>query len=255
MSYKMERKGRYAGKLGMQYKYFGLDTKEAAFDAKNRTISGYAAVFGNRDKAGDVLLKGCFAKSIRERGPESTANDKILMLWMHDMSEPIGKVVKLEEDDKGLYFEAKIDEIELGDRAINQLESGTLNQFSIGYSYVWENCEWEDDTNTLYVKEVKLYELSVVSIGCNAETEYLGLKSAEDYDEAYEKLERELQQACQHMSTTKQQRIMTIVAKAMSLAASRPEGVKTIPPGKRGADGGGRRENKSIFDKLKLKEV
>ena len=255
MSYKMERKGRYAGKLGMQYKYFGLDTKEAAFDAKNRTISGYAAVFGNRDKAGDVLLKGCFAKSIRERGPESTANDKILMLWMHDMSEPIGKVVKLEEDDKGLYFEAKIDEIELGDRAIKQLESGTLNQFSIGYSYVWENCRWDNDTDTTYAGEVKLYELSVVSIGCNAETEYLGLKSAEDYDEAYEKLERELQQACQHMSTTKQQRIMTIVAKAMSLAASRPEGVKTIPPGKRGADGGGRRENKSIFDKLKLKEV
>lgn len=255
MSYKMERKGRYAGKLGMQYKYFGLDTKEAAFDAKNRTISGYAAVFGNRDKAGDVLLKGCFAKSIRERGPESTANDKILMLWMHDMSEPIGKVVKLEEDDKGLYFEAKIDEIELGDRAIKQLESGTLNQFSIGYSYVWENCRWDNDTGTTYVGEVKLYELSVVSIGCNAETEYLGLKSAEDYDEAYEKLERELQQACQHMSTTKQQRIMTILAKAMSLAASRPEGVKTIPPDKRGADGGGRRENKSIFDKLKLKEV
>lgn len=255
MSYKMERKGRYTGKVGMQYKYFGLDTKEAAFDAKNRTISGYAAVFGNRDKAGDVLLKGCFAKSIRERGPESTANDKILMLWMHDMSEPIGKVVKLEEDDKGLYFEAKIDEIELGDRAIKQLESGTLNQFSIGYSYVWENCRWDNDTDTTYVGEVKLYELSVVSIGCNAETEYLGLKSAEDYDEAYEKLERELQQACQHMSTTKQQRIMTIVAKAMSLAASRPEGVKTIPPGKRGADGGGRRENKSIFDKLKLKEV
>lgn len=251
----MERKGRYTGKVGMQYKYFGLDTKEAAFDAKNRTISGYAAVFGNRDKAGDVLLKGCFAKSIRERGPESTANNKILMLWMHDMSEPIGKVVKLEEDDKGLYFEAKIDDIELGDRAIKQLESGTLNQFSIGYSYVWENCRWDNDTDTTYVGEVKLYELSVVSIGCNAETEYLGLKSAEDYDEAYEKLERELQQACQHMSTTKQQRIMTLLAKAMSLAASRPEGVKTIPPGKREADGGGRRENKSIFDKLKLKEV
>ena len=174
MSYKMERKGRYTGKVGMQYKYFGLQLKKEDFDEKSRTISGYAAVFGNRDKAGDVLVKGCFSKSIRERGPESQANDKILLLWMHDMSEPIGKVMKLEEDERGLYFEAKIDEIELGDRAIKQLESGTLNQFSIGYSYVWENCEWEDDTNTLYVKEVKLYELSVVSIGCNAETEYLG---------------------------------------------------------------------------------
>ncbi len=255
MSYKMERKGRYTGKVGMQYKYFGLQMKKEDFDEKSRTISGYAAVFGNRDKAGDVLVKGCFSKSIRERGPESQANDKILLLWMHDMSEPIGKVMRLEEDERGLYFEAKIDEIELGDRAIKQLESGTLNQFSIGYSYVWENCEWEDDTNTLYVKEVKLYELSVVSIGCNAETEYLGLKSAEDYEEAYAKLDKEVNQLCSTLSTGKQQKIMTLLAKAMSLAASRPEGVKTIPPGKRGADGGGRRENKSIFDKLKLKEV
>lgn len=250
----MNRKGKYEGKLGMQYKYFGLDTKEAAFDAKSRTISGYAAVFGNRDKAGDVLIKGCFGKSIRERGPESAANDKILLLWMHDMSEPIGKIVKLEEDEKGLYFEAKIDEIELGDRAIKQLESGTLNQFSIGYSYVWDSCEWDYEDDTLYVKEVKLYEISVVSIGCNAETEYLGLKSAEDYDEAYEKLERELQQACQHMGTAKQQRIMAIVTKAMSLAASRPEGVKDLTPAKREADGRGKdRDKKSIFDKLKMK--
>ena len=82
------------------------------------------------------MIKGCFSKSIQERGIESSANDKIIFLWMHKMDEPIGKITKLVEDDKGLYFEAEIDKIQLGDRAINQLESGTLNQFSIGYSYV-----------------------------------------------------------------------------------------------------------------------
>mgnify|MGYP000258095049 CR=1 FL=1 len=38
------------------------------------------------------------------------------------------------------------------------------------------------------MKEVKLYEISVVSIGCNGETEYLGLKSIEDAEKAYEEL-------------------------------------------------------------------
>ena len=72
-----------------------------------------------------------------KEGPQSQANDKIILLWMHDMSEPLGFITELKEDDRGLYFEARIDEIELGDRAIKQLESGTLNQFSIGYEYVW----------------------------------------------------------------------------------------------------------------------
>ena len=39
---------------------------------------------------------------------------------------------------KGLYFEAVIDDVERGNQAIKQAESGTLNQFSIGYSYVRE---------------------------------------------------------------------------------------------------------------------
>lgn len=128
---------KYKDKMGMQYKLFSINSKDVQYSPESRTISGYAAVFGNMDKAHDILLKGCFFKSINERGPQSQANDKIILLWMHDMSEPLGFITELKEDDRGLYFEARIDEIELGDRAIKQLESGTLNQFSIGYEYVW----------------------------------------------------------------------------------------------------------------------
>ena len=123
---------KYKDKMGMQYKLFSINSKDVQYSPESRTISGYAAVFGNMDKAHDILLKGCFSKSINERGPQSQANDKIILLWMHDMSEPLGFITELKEDDRGLYFEARIDEIELGDRAIKQLESGTLNQFSIG---------------------------------------------------------------------------------------------------------------------------
>ena len=205
-------------KLGKQFKVF--ETKELNWNGESRTISGYAAIFGNVDKVRDVLVKGCFAKSIQDRGPESTANDKIIMLWQHDRKEPIGKITVLKEDDRGLYFEAVIDDVERGNQTLKQLESGTLNQFSIGYSYVWDNCEYDSERDVLIVKEVILYEISVVSIGCNAETEYLGLKSEEN---PYNELKAEIESVCKGLSISKKEEVQTIISKALSLVNFKPE--------------------------------
>lgn len=243
---------KYRGRIGMQHKLFSINSKDMQYNSDSRTISGYAAIFGNKDRSGDILLKGCFAKSISERGPESSANDKIILLWMHDMSEPLGLPTILREDEKGLYFEARIDEIELGDRAIKQLESGTLNQFSIGYEYVWENCEWDYKEDALIVREVKLYEISVVSIGCNGETEYLGLKSVEDCEKAYKELSEEVSSLCKNLSLSKQHKLQNIISKAMSLASFRPENINTPPVGM-GADNDGGSEEKELYKLLKLK--
>lgn len=210
---------KYEGRIGKQFKSF--DVKELSFNGESRTISGYAAIFNNRDKVGDILLKGCFAKSIQDRGPESQANDKIIMLWQHHMDEPIGKITVLVEDEKGLYFEAVIDDVERGNQALKQLESGTLNQFSFGYSYVREKCEYDQEHDALIVKEVVLYEISVVSIGCNGETEYLGLKS-EGID-PYEDLYKEIESAIKGLSIRKKEEIQTIIRKALSLGQFKPE--------------------------------
>ena len=242
---------KYEGRMGMRHKEF--PTKEYTYDGESRTISGYAAIFGNIDKVRDRLVKGCFANSILERGPQSGANDKILLLWQHDMSEPIGRITVLREDDKGLYFEAVIDDIETGDRALKQLESGTLNQFSIGYNYVWEKCDWDDEDACLVVKEVKLYEISVVSIGCNGETEYLGLKSQEDMEQAYAELEREIASFSSRWGVQKQQKLQNIIAKAVSLATFGAESKAHVPPAGGGADSLGQGEIKSLFNSIKMK--
>ena len=210
---------KYEGRIGKQFKEFAV--KELSYNGESRTISGYAAIFNNRDKAGDILLKGCFAKSIQDRGPESQANDKIIMLWQHDQHEPIGKISVLIEDEKGLYFEAVIDDVERGNQAIKQLESGTLNQFSIGYSYVWEKCEYDQERDAFIVKEVVLYEISVVSIGCNGETEYLGLKS--ESTDPYEELKNEIESAIKGLPIRKKDEIQTLVRKALSLGQFKPE--------------------------------
>lgn len=242
-------KDKYKSRLGKQYKSLAFYAKEVMYDSESRTISGYGAVFNNIDKSRDILLKGCFSKSIQERGPESSANDKIIMLWMHDMHEPIGHITVLREDDRGLYFEAVIDDVERGNQALKQLESGTLNQFSIGYSYVWEKCEYDGDRDCLLVKEVILYEISVVSIGCNGETEYLGLKSMEEYNNILETLPLEINEVCKGLPVRKKEEVQILIRKAMSLAQYKPVGEPLV---EEGAD------NKKIklFTKpLKLKEV
>lgn len=248
----MDKANKYKGRLGMQYKTFSINSKDVNYDSESRTISGYAAVFGNKDKAGDILIKGCFSKSIQDRGPGSAANDKIIVLWMHDMNEPIGRLTVLYEDDKGLYFEAPIDDVPRGNQAIKQLESGTLNQFSIGYQYVWENCEYDAEKDAFMVKEVKLHEISVVSIGCNGETEYLGLKSIEDAEKAYEKLNAEISEVCSGLSAPKQQKIQRIISKVISLSSFKPENRKESSLEGQKADMHGNKV-KSMFKNLKLK--
>lgn len=204
--------------IGKQFKSF--DIKEYSFDSESRTISGYAAIFNNVDKAHDMLIKGCFAKSIIERGPASTANDKIIFLWMHKMDEPIGRITKLIEDDKGLYFEAIIDQIELGDRTLIQLESGTINQFSFGYDYVWSKCEWVGDV--FVVKEVVLYEISVVSIGCNGDTEYLGLKSTQEIDQIFQNLQEKIIEELKDLPINKKSALLSLFSKSYALGTIKP---------------------------------
>ena len=248
----MDKANKYKGRLGMQYKTFSINSKDVNYDGESRTISGYASVFGNKDKAGDILIKGCFSKSIQDRGPESAANDKIIMLWMHDMEEPIGRFTVLNEDDKGLYFEAVIDDVPRGNQTIKQLESGTLNQFSIGYQYVYEKCMYDAEKDAYIVKEVYLYEISVVSIGCNGETEYLGLKSIEDAEKAYEKLNAEISEVCSGLSAPKQQKIQRIISKVISLSSFKPENRKESSLEGQKADMHGNKV-KSMFKNLKLK--
>lgn len=250
-------KNKYKGRIGKQFKSFSFDTKEVNVQSDSRVISGYAAIFGNIDKAGDMLIKGCFSKSIQERGPESNANDKIIFLYMHDMNEPIGRITKLIEDDRGLYFEAEIDDVDRGNQALKQLESGTLNQFSIGYKYVWEKCEWDDETGAFIVKEVVLYEISVVSIGCNGETEYLGLKTQEDYENKYKELNNEIDEFCKGLNSYRQQKIQQILAKALALAGHKPESeirndnASTLENEEQAA----KSEAKSMFNNFKLKHL
>lgn len=152
-------------------------TKADIMDDEKHVIRVKFASFGNKDSAGDILVKGCFAKSIKERGPQSDTNRKIAFLWQHDIYDPIGKVLEIEELDDGAYATVQLsnfDAVPNAKRAWYQLNDGDINQFSFGFQYVWDKMEYIEEEDAFLVKEVVLHEISVVTLGCNERTEYMG---------------------------------------------------------------------------------
>ena len=200
--------------------YKQISVKDVSIDEESRKISGYAAVYGNKDDDGDILMKGCAAKSIRERGPQSATSRKVAFLWMHDMDNPLGRITTLREDDYGLYFEADIDKgIDICDRVLIQLKSGTLDQFSIGFQYIWEQCEYDVNAQALIVKEINLFETSVVTLGANEMTYFAGMKSSQK-KELIEKTLKETETFIKSLPDHKQFAARQIIAKNISLSGS-----------------------------------
>lgn len=138
-------------------------------DVGSRKVTGYLSSFGNIDSDNDIIVKGAFSKSIAER------RDKIFFLQQHDWSKPLGKFSLLQEDEKGLYFEADIVETSFGLDQIKLYESGLVAEHSIGFQTI----KWDYDANSNIrtIKEVKLYEGSAVTLGANSSTPFTGFKS------------------------------------------------------------------------------
>jgi HK97 family phage prohead protease len=141
-------------------------------------VSGYLAAFGNIDSDRDIIVKGAFSKSIQERGPDSNTHRKIAYLYAHDQKIPLGQFKKLEEQMFGLYYEAVFDKIPFVEQTIKpQMKSGTLNNHSIGYNYVYDKMEYDESQDAFICREINLFEGSVLTLGSNPNTPVVGFKS------------------------------------------------------------------------------
>jgi HK97 family phage prohead protease len=185
-----------------------------------RTIKGYLAIFGKQDVHGTIFVKGAFSKSIQERGPESDSNYKITLLWQHDMRNPIGRITVLREDDKGLYFEAEIDDVEDGNRALKQIQSGTLNQFSFGFRYIWDKVEYDEETESYIVKEVDLIEGSVVTMGSQGDTH--AIRSIEELEQKEMTLKENIELSLKSIPRAKQLELRKSITDYISLLEAKP---------------------------------
>jgi len=147
---------------------------------ESRKVSGYLAQFGIKDSQDDMFIKGCFAKSILEHGPDSASPQKIAYLFNHDFSDIVGKFTLLEERDLGLYFEAEIDPTKDGDDLLIRYSTGSVNQHSVRIKYIWDKMRYDSDTETYYIYECRLIEGSAVAVGAQEFTPFNGFKSDEN---------------------------------------------------------------------------
>ena len=208
------------GSAPISYSGMKFDHRVKKPTADSRLIKAYHAVWGVPDDYGTICVRGCFTKSIQERGPLSQAKQKIVVIYMHDQRDPLCLPSLLQEDDYGLYSEWSPDEVPSGDRTVLQVRSGTINQFSFGFNYVWDKMEYDEQSGCILMKECNLYELSPVTIGSNKET--FAVRSKEQRDEELGFLQEETEAFISSMPRGKQLELRQLITRHISLAQIEP---------------------------------
>ncbi len=148
-------------------KTFKLEIKEFGNDG---VFTGMASVYGNRDLGGDVVEAGAFSKTLSEK------NGEVPILWQHDMREPIG-IGKLSDSADGLQIKGELAlESPTAVKAYGLLKRGVLKGLSIGYDTIRD----EVKDKVRYLKELKLWEVSIVTFPMNELATVQSVKQIED---------------------------------------------------------------------------
>lgn len=154
------------------------------------TFAGYGSVFNLVDSYADVVQPGAFRESLKgwaKRGGLPS------MLWQHKFDEPLGVYTKMEEDEHGLYLEGRllIDDDPLARRAYAHLKAGSLTGLSIGYSIPPGGGEWDNGAGVYRLKQVDLWEVSLVTFPANDAARVETVKNALQGPRQFEKFLRD----------------------------------------------------------------
>lgn len=145
-----------------------LNLKIKSVDEAGR-VEGYASVYGNKDLNGDIIERGAFTKTLGENGGQ------VPFLWQHKTDMPIG-LASLFDESHGLKMDAQI-ELSVGDGKEAHLKAskGLVKGLSIGYRVVKEM--WDDAARAFRLLEIKLLEVSLVTIPANPLTLITSVKN------------------------------------------------------------------------------
>lgn len=137
-------------------------------------FEGYGSVFGVKDSYSDIVVPGAFQKSLARWKEKSQLP---ALLWQHKTDEPIGVYTEMREDDVGLYVKGRllIDVDPLAKRAHGHMKAGSLKGLSIGY--ILDDWMWNREKEAYELKEIDLWEVSVVTFASNEEAMVTEVKS------------------------------------------------------------------------------
>ena len=151
------------------YKNGGLDD----LDETKGIVKGYGSIFGNVDSDNDVITKGAYTKTILEN------RGRIKYYKQHDIHTPIGLFDELFEDNKGLGFTARLAlNTKEGKDVMEQIKFGLITENSVGISAVKK----QQKNGFRELTELKLYEISAVSLAANPLAGITDAKSQDQID-------------------------------------------------------------------------
>ena len=141
----------------MQKRAFHEGTRPLAVAPGTGVFEGYGSLFNRVDSAGDMVLPGAFAASLKAKGAGG-----IRMLFQHDPKEVIGYWVELREDEKGLFVRGRINpQVQRGRELIALIESRAIDGLSIGFRTVFASRDRATGARRLH--RIDLWEVSLVT--------------------------------------------------------------------------------------------
>jgi HK97 family phage prohead protease len=136
-------------------------------------IAGYAST-DSVDRASDRILPTAWT-----RGGLRNYEINPILLFNHDYNRPIGKVVEISTDNKGLKIKGVISK-SAGD-VYNLVKEGVLSTFSVGF--LVKDADYDKSLDGLIVKDAELLEVSVVSVPANQDATFSLAKSFDNQDD------------------------------------------------------------------------
>jgi HK97 family phage prohead protease len=146
-------------------------------DTETGVLTGYPATW-DRDREGDQIMPGAYADSI----PAYLATGGPVLL-NHAHGDVLGKTTKMHEDERGVYFEAKL--LPPGSSALVDNVRTWLSQGAVrGLSHAFIADQWEPfEPNDRFaelgrrIHKARFIEASIVAIPANVQAVITGYKS------------------------------------------------------------------------------
>lgn len=164
-------------KPDLEYKDFFLYEGKSRDDMLVKDVtdqgnfSGYLSVFGVEDAVKDIVEPGAFARTLHHKG------GKFPFLWQHE--EPIGGFTA-KEDSTGLHIKgAMVMDVQRAREGRALAKAGVVTGLSIGYKIVKD--DYDRASGVRRLKELNLWEGSLVTFPCCAPAQLTQMKRARSY--------------------------------------------------------------------------
>lgn len=158
-------------------------------DALEGVFEGHASTFWRTDSYGTAFSPSAFRKTLAERG------SRVPVLYQHNPDLNVGVPLRLEEDQRGLFVEAKLfDDGADGTVLLKRMRQGARFGMSFGFRTVKDREASDADPLDMaqmpdvdrrevrVIDEVRLYEVSVVSFPANEAAEIIAVRSQRETD-------------------------------------------------------------------------